>query len=216
MSFQDSYVPFPRPHEHSHDELPTPPPRYSGYRDPSTPHGLGPGRRPGTGSSTGPLPLLPVQAVQSSIAEKELPSPPAAPVSAAPLPVSQLNYVPPNPDPEVFPFDLPPRPARVQSRLARLPIRFYISPRPRVNQYDQNIELGTLPTRRDEVRRREDLVSPELPRGNVRQRSGLSVRWSESWWRVMCSVKVIVGLAIVVAFWVFIILGATGKVTTVV
>ncbi|KAH7071719.1 hypothetical protein FB567DRAFT_612372 [Paraphoma chrysanthemicola] len=213
MSFQDSYIPFPRPHAHIQNEPPTPPPRYSGYRDPSTPHGLGSTRRPGTG----PLPLLPVQTVQSSPSEKTLPCPPAAPVTASPLPqpAPHLPSVPPHPDPEIFPADLPPRPAPVQSRLARLPVRFYISPRPRLNQYEQDVELGTLPSRREEVRRREELVSPELPRGNGRQRSGWSVRWSQSWWRVMCSVKAIVGLAIVVAFWVFIILGAAGKVVTV-
>jgi hypothetical protein len=168
MSSPESFMPVSPSHDHDQQEAPpAPPPRYSGFRNPSTPHGLGATRRPGTASSTAPLPSLPSQAAHSPPSDKALPpAPPDLPSPTTQAAPSQPAE-PSQPDPAlyIFPQNLPPRPAQTRTRWTNLPLRFYVSPRPRQNE---DIELGTLPGRRIPVdgRAREDMVSPEPARGN--------------------------------------------------
>ncbi|KAF2033954.1 hypothetical protein EK21DRAFT_108371 [Setomelanomma holmii] len=170
------YTPFPR----SHTQQETPPPPYSGFRNPSTPNGLGPTRRPGTASSAQDAALPPVTAPipTDSAWASDTPLPCASQphkhshlaVESAPQELLLGAIAPiPEPETEIFPADLPPRPAATRTAWHRLPIRFYVSPRPRVHVYDADIELDTLPSRTNTAQR-EDLVSSEPVRASNSRR----------------------------------------------
>jgi hypothetical protein len=107
-----------------------------------------------------------------------------------------LTTVPPIPEPETFPAELPPRALAPTRQRWWRNLRLYVAPRPTVSPYTNDVEMGTMPQRRY-----------QQEQGGVEEG-----RRRRAWWRIVCSVKIGACVLIVVAFWVFIILGAMKKI----
>ena len=73
---------------------------------------------------------------------------------------------------EIFPTELPPRPAPTRAHWYRN-ARLYIHPRPSISPPTHDVEMGTMPQQRYE---------------NARWRG--SSRAGRAWWTAMCSVKI--------------------------